>query len=321
MNILRNTDDQARALQKALSELGYDVDPDLVSKRVVDMHVGLVQEDEFLYTLNWLKNVVLAHKLEQFPIPPDAKSTFTIPDLFLVVNENGQQQPYFVEIKTTQEDKIKWRPSYYEGLLNYSALTGTPVLVAWKWRSFDIWTLVRLEDFTQREAGANFKLDLNTAHKRNLMSSLLGDFVVNLPEHFALVMKQRKIKEEVMEGKKAWETIVEAVYFQGRDGREVDLNNSGVFAVFHCLNVADTVEEDETHLYYKIFPSPNHGLFAQTIPLRLSEHFAKGPVNWLERIRNQEFPVRYEVLLEELILGIEEGLIDHIVYTKINPDQ
>jgi Holliday junction resolvase len=318
MIILRNADDQARALQKALSELGYSVEPELVSKRVVEMHGGLVQEDEFLYTLNWLKNVVLAHKIEQFPIPADAKRSFTIPDLFLVVNVNGQQQPYFVEIKTSQEDKIKWRPSYYEGLQNYSALTGVPVLVAWKWRSFDIWTLVRLEDFEQREPGANFKLDLNIAHKRNLMSSLLGDFLVDLPEQFALVMKQRKIKEGIEDGKKVWETIVERVYFQGRDGIEVELKNNGVFAVFHCLGVEDIVEEDDTHLYYKIYPSPNHGLFAQTIPVRLTEHLASEPVNWLERIRNQEFPVQYDKLLEELTAGIEEGLVDHIIYTKVS---
>jgi hypothetical protein len=102
------------------------------------------------YTLNWLKNVVLAHKLEQLPISCRCQNRICDPGHFLVVRENGEDRPCFIEIKTSKDDRISWRESYYQGLLNYSNLIGIPILVAWKWRSFDIWTLGRLKDFKQK---------------------------------------------------------------------------------------------------------------------------------------------------------------------------
>jgi len=318
MLLLNTPDDQARAIQKLLNEMGWNTDPHLIRQRILELNNGLVQEDEFIYILNWMKNVELIHKLEQFQIPPSAKKQFTIPDLFIVRNQEGERQAFYIEIKTSKKDSLKWTEKYYQGLKNYSIVTGIPILVAWKWKKFDIWTLFRLEDFEQTEPGGSYKIDLSTAHKRSLLSDFFRDYYMVLPDETALIIKHRKVEKKTTEDGEFWETIIESIYWTDRNGNAVNMHNNGIMALFFCLQVEDTISEDDNYLYYKFTPSPNKSCFAQSIPILLTEAFAEHQVNWLEKIQNQEFPVSYNTLLADLTKACEDGTLDYIFFTKPN---
>jgi len=316
---LRSVDDQARALQKVLSQYGYVCDPVLVSERVAVLHDGLVHEDEFLYVLSWSKNVAFAHKLDQATVLSKEKNKYRIPDLLMVVNEQGLRQSYLVEIKTTKKEELIWSKNYYYGLLNYSKQIGMQMLVAWKWTSLDIWTLVKLEDFKQANPTASFRLDLKTAYKRSLMSSLLGDFWVFLSDRFSLVLKQKKIKKIQKDDGWVWEAVVEDVYFTGRDGKPAPINE-GVLAILYSLDVVEQMDEDENYLYFKLIPSPNLGLCVQTVPIRLNQRSARDQVHWLGLISEGKFPIEYDQLLTSLMEAIESKSIDQILFQAPNYD-
>jgi len=147
------------------------------------------------------------------------------------------------------------------------------------------------------------------------MSQLFGDFVIWIPEQFTFVIKQKKIREINEDGQRGWETVVEDVYFLGREGKPAALSD-GALAVLHSLNVDEITEEDDDYLYFKIVPWPEQGLFAQTIPIRLTEQKNNQQVDWQDFIENRKFPITYEKLLFDLSSGIESGVIDHIAYLK-----
>jgi Holliday junction resolvase len=312
---LTTIDDQARGVYKILSKYGYTSDPTEVSRRIAVLHNGLVHEDEFLYVLGWFGRIRLAHKLEQTTVPPKAGLEFGIPDLFMIVDVEGSHKPYFVEIKTTKKTELAWPKKYYQSLVNYSHQTGIPVLIAWKWTSFDLWALNRLEDFHQENPSSKYRLSLDRAYKRNLMSPLLGDFAVWLPDDFALVIEQRKTKKL----ENGWETFVENVYISGSNGRRVTLDNN-LLAVLHSLGIDEVIEETDNYIYLKLVPSPNRSLFVQTMPIRLNERLTEKQVHWQKLISESNFPIEYDSLLRSLTDGINNGGVEGILFTTPNYD-
>ncbi|HZY39678.1 MAG TPA: hypothetical protein VFE53_23645 [Mucilaginibacter sp.] len=318
MLLLRTPDNQARILQQLFNDLGWDADPELVRKRLLDLNNGLVQEDELIYLLNWLKNVYLIHKLEQFHVPPSSKLDFSIPDILIIANTDVGKKPYYIEIKTSKDHALSWTEKYYNGFKNYSEATGIPVLVAWKWTKFETWTIFKLEDFQQKTPGGNYKIDLNTAHKRNLISELFGDYFIVLPDNVALIIKHQKIKMHPIPEGEQWETVIEGIYWVDRDGNPVDFKNNGIMALFFILPLEEVVEQDEHFIYYKWRPLPNKTLWAQSVPVRLAEIFSDAPVNWLEKIRNQDFQVGYDGFLADLTAAIQEGTLQNIFFFNPN---
>ncbi|MDB5129796.1 hypothetical protein [Mucilaginibacter sp.] len=316
--LLSKPDDQARALQKIFTELGWDADPQFIRQRIHELDNGLVQEDEFIFILNWLKNVELIHKLEQFQIPVTAKKDFSVPDVLVVVNINGQKKPYYIEIKTSKEDALSWSEKYYNGFKKYSEITGIPVLVAWKWKKFDIWALFRLEDMQQLQPGRNYKIDLGTAHKRNLMSEFFRDYFISLPDKTSFVIRHKKEKMTPTADGELWDTTIDAAYWTDRDGNEVYVHNHGIMALFFCLQVQESIEQDEKYLYYTVTPAPNKNIFAQAIPIMLNEAFAEKRINWLEKIQQQENFIGYDDLLSDFNNAFKEGTLNYIFFSKPN---
>ncbi len=150
-------DDKARTIQKVKAQLGWEGDIESFIKRVHDLDKGLVNEDEFLYLLGWAGKCKLFHKLDQSIIPPDSKENYTIPDLLTAFDREGKVTPYLIEVKTSKKDSLSWSEKYYQGLKNYSSLTGIPILVAWKWSQFGIWMLFDINHF--KKGPSNFKID------------------------------------------------------------------------------------------------------------------------------------------------------------------
>jgi len=91
-------------------------------------------------------------------------------------------------------------------------------------------------------------------------------------------------------------------------------------SLFLCLNGEATISQDDLYIYYKIFPSPNKCIYAQSIPVILTEIFTEKAVNWLKKIQEQSIPVNYDLLLADLTRAIDEGTVDHIFFTKPNYD-
>ncbi|GAA4203251.1 hypothetical protein GCM10022289_19210 [Pedobacter jeongneungensis] len=315
--LFNSIDDQARALQKIFNELGIKTDPAAVSKRIQELNNGLAHEDEFIYILNWLKNTTLIHKLDQFQIPESTTETLRVPDLLVLHEKDGEKSNYLIEVKTSQDIRLSWTPKYYNGLKNYSERLGVPMLIAWKMKKFNTWTLFKLEDFIQFQKGGNFKMELGDAYKRNLMSSLFGDYFIALPEEFSLVTKNKKLEKCVGEnGEMKWKTFLDSVYFNGRDNKRVEMGNVGVFALLFCLQIEEAQQEDKNFIYHKSTPLPNKTIFAQSVPAILSEVWSTEKRSWLEKIQQKSYQIDYETLLKDLKQAIGEGTVNELLFTQ-----
>ncbi|GAA4457731.1 hypothetical protein GCM10023189_28920 [Nibrella saemangeumensis] len=274
-----------------------------------------MQEDEFTYLLYWSEKCSLAHKLDQFHIPPTAKRKYTIPDLFVLINDNGKEKPFFIEVKTTKKNKLSWTETYYQGLINYSELTGVPILVAWKWRSFDIWTLFELKHF--KKAVSNYKIEIEKAHFENLMSKLLGDYVIIPYDEIGLHFSFKKVDvAERNEYETTWNSISEEIYITGKDGKEIKEIDSELFLFLFSFSMNDITVETDTHIVKSYVPSPDKSAFAQSVPLRLVRAFSNEEVNWLEKIKKQEYPIKYSSLLKSITQGIDKEVIRYLLHLK-----
>lgn len=315
MTLPDNLDDKARTIQEIANRLGWNSDISSLVDRVKQMDNGLVQEDEFVYILNWSDKCSLIHKLDQFHIPPTAKKKYSIPDLFVVFNNKGKETSYFIEIKTCKDNKLSWTEKYYEGLINYSKATGVPILVAWKWRSFDIWTLFELKHF--QKSVSNYKIGFEKAHTENLMSKLAGDFFIIPYDDIGLHFKFKKDKIiESKENETVWQTVCESIYITGNEKKEIKDIDSGVFSFLFSMPMKDTITQTDAHIIYSFIPSPNKSAYAQSIPIRLAQAFADNEVNWLTKIKNQEFSIKYDKLLDTLTKAIDKEVIRNIFHLK-----
>jgi Holliday junction resolvase len=310
-------DEMARRIQEIASKFGWRSDINKLVQRVKQWNDGLIHEDEFIYLLNWSGQCKLAHKLDQVYIPPASKKKHTIPDLF-VSFKNGQS--YFIEIKTTAENnKLSWKEDYYNGLINYSKLFGIPVLVAWKWRSFDIWTLFELSHFKKKVS--NYKIGFEEAHIRNLMSTLVGDYVIFPYEHIGLHFKFKKVSvKEQEDNSTTWNVISERIYFTGKNNKEVEATDSGLFFFLLSFPMDEQTEETDTHIIQSFIPSPNKSAFAQSVPIRLSRALSDGEIDWIGKIKKQEFPIKYDTLYRSLQKGISDEIIERVIRVEPKSD-
>jgi hypothetical protein len=113
-----------------------------------------------------------------------------IPDwrLTLASGEN-----VLVEVKAEDDSRprrSKLRLAEVARLKNYAELNDCPLYVAIHWVTISVWTLVPIDDYAR--VGDHFELDLETAFKRNHMSSLLNDRMIGLrpPLEFRLTMQE-----------------------------------------------------------------------------------------------------------------------------------
>jgi Holliday junction resolvase len=310
----KNFDDKARIIQAVANDLGWGDDiPNLIN-RVKQMDKGLISEDEFTFFLNWSKKCKLIHKLDQYIIPQSAKSEFTIPDLFVIFNQNGVDYPCYIEVKTSKENRLSWTKKVYEGYLNYSKATGMPVLVAWKWSTFDIWTLFNIEDFEINVT--NYKIGFEQAHKKNLLSKLAGDFLIIPHEEFSFSIKYKKIiLEKQGKNETVWKTIVESFVFKGFEGKEISRFSSGLFSLLFSFQLEKEVKETETHVEETFIPNTTPSCFAQSVLIRMVNNFEIGEVNWLTKIKEQKFLIDYDKFVKDMKQAIQDDLIRYIFYT------
>lgn len=314
-------ENKARIIQEVINQLGWKEDITQLIERVNQLDKGLLQEDEFIYIIKWLGRCKFIHKLDQLHLPRESKNLYTIPDILVEVQTSEGTKTFLIEIKTSKKDKLSWTEKYYEGLNNYSNLMNLPVLIAWKWDMFGIWTLFELKHFSKPES--NYKISFETAAKENLLSQIFGDFIIMPDENFGLNIQMKKVKK-ISEGKNdngnleiGWETTIDEIYYSGRDNIKVTSMNKAIFALLTSLRTEEVVTETETYITTKFFPNPQKMIFAQTLPTTLLRAFSKeDSINWLQCSLENKEPISSSELLDGLTENIEDGLIQHILFTQ-----
>ena len=313
-------DHKARAVQEIANQLGWKEDVKKLIERVNQLDKGLVQEDEFIYIINWSNKCKLIHKLDQLQLPLSSKDYYTIPDILVEFETKEGPKKYLIEIKTSKRGALSWTEKYYNGLINYSKLIGIPILIAWKWNPFGIWTLFEMEHFSKPVI--NYKIGFEKAHQENLMSNFFNDYVIILYEQTGLVIEMKKIKiESEVINKKGdkeviWQTEISDIYITDENNEKVKEINKSVILLLFSMNMEPSVTQTDTHIITKYTPEPNKMQFAQSIPIQLYKAFADDDVNWLIKSKENSYPIESSVLIEGLSKAIDDKIVRNILITK-----
>ena len=181
-------EDAERLVQEALTQLGWEADPKRIAARVWRLNLGLPREDEFSVVSTWLGRCDLIHKLDQKQTPTKSRDTFQVPDLLAVFRHENRSVPVLVEVKSSKENTLSFRPDYLLRLQNYAALVRLPVLIAWK--HFGLWILFDISHLQKSQK--NFNISFQSAMRENLLGILAGDFSYSLSIGSGVHLRFRK---------------------------------------------------------------------------------------------------------------------------------
>lgn len=144
----------------------------------------------------------------------------------------------------------------------------------------------------------------------------MGDCLIVPYADFGLnigMKKTKKISESINnEGNLeiGWETVIDEIYFTGKDDCKVKVIDRGIFAILLSMQTEEEVLETESHIITKYLPHPNKIQFAQNIPVILTRAFSVGEINWLHRCRDNNYPISHDELLRSLEEGVKNELFE-----------
>ncbi|MBU2621700.1 MAG: restriction endonuclease [Proteobacteria bacterium] len=316
-----NLDSSARLLHEAIQQMGWSADPALLADRVKRLDLGLPAEDEFIFILSWLGKCSLTHKLDQRQFPPKSTDTYQVPDLFALFKTKVGPKQVLVEIKVTNQKKLKWKADYLKKLKNYSDLLGIPLLVAWKF--YGLWLLVDIGCF--QKAKTNFHLSLETAMKNNLMSFLAGDFAyvlkANVGLHFA--MKKDKLVDQKITGESTkeqqWLVRIEKAYFTNSEGSQTTKLPKGLWPLFISAEPESQDRVEKDYIYQSFVIPENSGIkFAHTaLPVLLNfSNNDEEKIHWRKQLEVHKYPVEFKLFYEAAQAGIEKKYMQYIFHIK-----
>jgi hypothetical protein len=189
--------------------------PERFLEFVRHMGFGLRAEDELLAVLCWLGRVELGHKIGQTVYSVPGTTEPVAPDLFVVMRRGERLIPLYVEVKSTEDLRLRLTDGYRERLDAYRAITGHPVLIGWRPRPVGFWLLF---DPRSVETQGGY-LDVGQAAKNDLMGCLAGDFWVGLKAGCGLRVELKEIAPRVPAGRGYQVTVVvENAYFHDPAG-------------------------------------------------------------------------------------------------------
>jgi hypothetical protein len=139
-----------------LTQLGWEADPQRLAAHLQRLNQGLPREDEFSVVCSWLGKCEVIHKLDQQQMPNASKEQYQVPDLFGAFRIDAGRVPVLVEVKSSKDNVLSFRPDYVAKLKAYADLVKLPLLIAWK--HFGMWTLFELSHMWR--AQSNFNIDL-----------------------------------------------------------------------------------------------------------------------------------------------------------------
>ena len=148
-----------------------------------------------------------------------------------------------------------------------------------------------------------------------MLSKYAKDYYVSLYENFSIKLsfrKGEKVKDE--DDGEIWNVVLENFQIIGKEEQEFSKLSAGLFALL-LLGIDEEINEvTETHIN-KIWKPFNTFTSIQKVPLMLSSFFLKERMSWVELIQDENYPIAYDVLFEDLKIAIDDGLVRHILFS------
>jgi Holliday junction resolvase len=307
-------DDLGRHIYEAAAQLGPSIDPQVLAERVRALQRGLPAEDEFCVIAKWLGHCALVHKLDQHPT--GTGKNYAIPDLLAITRVEEIELPVLVEVKATLKPKLSWTPAYFDGLKAYGAAVGLPVIVAWKYKSANIWSLFDIEAMVRNHQ--NLAISLEEALRANLMGLLLGDFAFSLEKgvgvHFKL-QKGRLLQSEGSE--ETWEATVTDAFVTDGTGRRHSKINSPLLSLLLGSHLQDesVFLEDIVHQSFAVSDSAEIQFAHRALPALLAWRSDDQDQSSWRTYVSESPPV---VTSEELRAQAEWGLANNFTHHILN---
>ena len=296
-------DPTARVVFEALEQIGWSVEnPNLLSERIKRLELGMPAEDEFAFLISWMGKCEIVHKLDQEQSPPESKDNYRVPDLIAIFRYGKRLVPTLIEVKTSIDEKLSWRPDYLNGLQLYAAKLNLPLLVAWKWNRFGLWTLFEAKHF--KKARKNYTVNSELAFKENLMSLLAGDFAVELCKGVGFHLLFRKEKELEYTNMKrpdtqTWLMRVEDSFFTNSKGERIKGLGPGLWSMFLCSHFEDHSDVvDESKVNQRFVIEEESMQFAhRMLPILLQFKAGRNKLlRWRNIRSNYSVPVKFQTL-------------------------
>jgi hypothetical protein len=96
-------------------------------EKIKRVHQGLSAEHEFAAIASWLGRCSLLTQLDSVL---HVSERYRVPDFLVVVERQGKDVPFLVEIKTDNNYKLVWSQAYMASMRDFAALLKPPLLVA-----------------------------------------------------------------------------------------------------------------------------------------------------------------------------------------------
>ena len=308
-------------IHEAIQQMGWPADPTTIVDRVKRLDLGLPAEDEFIYLISWLGKCSLVHKLDQSQYPPRSTDDYQVPDILACFDTEVGKKLVLVEVKSKKNKKLVWKADYLIKLKNYSAITGIPLLIAWKF--YGLWLLVDINLFVK--ARTNFHLSLETAAKNNLMGYLAGDFVYimspNVGLHF--VMKKEELvsvnRTNENSREEEWKLRIEKAYFTNSAGDQMTNLPKGLWPLLISAEPEpkDRIEND--YVYQSFVISENHGMrFAHAaLPVLMNLSIKNDyRIHWRKELVNHKYPVEIKQFYDAASEGLKKGFVKYIFHLQ-----
>jgi Holliday junction resolvase len=191
--MVRDRSDLAFALLRDMYGLNgqelSDLDPAELMKRVQSIHQGMSAEHEFAAIASWLGRCSVVTQPDSVL---SSQGKYRVPDFLVVVDHNGRDLPFLVEVKSKTSKTLKWSGKYLSSLRTFADLLRMPLLIAWKWKG--LWVLVDSNLFVKKDTA--YHLTFDSAIKNSLMHTLFGNVWIKLAADFRLELKM-KIEDEI----------------------------------------------------------------------------------------------------------------------------
>lgn len=246
-----NDVDFAHRVIEAIKKVGNSIeDEQAFIDRLRHVEYGLNAETECSVILAWLGNCSLVHKMStEGHIPQDMK----IPDLFAVFEKNGQILKTSVEVKSTEDLKLRWTDEYHRKLQNYCNIMGHPLLLSWKVRPFGQWILL---DPATPGLVKDGRIDFCDAMTQNLMGLIAGDFIVTPRSGIGIHFNGQIVKKEKVSKNESNVNIKISGCFWGDSKRNKfdNLSQSEIALILMLANNQYYHEKKETATWGYITP-------------------------------------------------------------------
>lgn len=311
--------DIAHLLHEALTQLGWSHDPQRLAQQLAQLNRGLPREDEFAVVCTWLGRCKLVHKLDQVQAPAASADAYQVPDLFALFEHDKLTIPVLVEVKSSTDQTLSFRPDYRERLLSYAKVLNLPMLIAWKHHS--LWSLFEIEHMTVAEK--NYNITLGKAMSESLLSTLAGDFSYTLPKGTGLHLRMRK--EELLSTERQgnelheeWRMIIDDAYHSDRDGRERRDLSTDVQALFFVNNLEETQEHTPTHVCWHFTVEDDENKFAHMALSGLLNWYLSGgeSLNWREVVGRTTPVPGVSDFSQTVKRALDEGVVKYIFHLQ-----